>query len=52
MGAPEPCEELNRAESAAMLDLGLPCCDRGRMDRRLNHEPLEDIESLGPVHVD
>ena len=30
-----------------MLDLGLPCCDRGRIDqRRLIHEPFEENESL------
>jgi hypothetical protein len=29
-----------------MLDLGVSCRDEGRNDRRLIHEPLEEIESL------
>jgi len=47
MGAPEPCEKVRDGESGATLDLGLPCCDSGRMESRLIHESLEETESLG-----
>ena len=30
-----------------MLDRKLPDCERGRSERRLIHEPLEEIESRG-----
>lgn len=45
MGAPEPCENVRDGESGPMLDLGLPCCDNGRIESRLIHESLEDTES-------
>lgn len=46
IGAPEPWENRDGA-SGPMLDLGLPCCESGRMEEsRFIHEPLEDIESL------
>lgn len=46
MGAPEPCEKVREGESGPMLDLMLPCCERGRIDSRLIHEPLDENESL------
>lgn len=49
IGAAEPWENIEGAScSWPMLDLGVSCCrdDEGRKDRRLIHEPLEDIESL------
>lgn len=33
-------------ESGPMLDRGLPCWDKGRIDSRRIHEPLDEIESL------
>jgi hypothetical protein len=46
MGVPEPWEKREGA-SGPMLDLGLPCCESGRMDEsRLIHDPFEDTESL------
>lgn len=32
-------------ESGPMLDLMLPCCESGLIDRRRNHESLDDTES-------
>jgi len=47
IGAPEVWENIREGESGPnMLDLGLPCCESGRMERRLIHDPLEDTESL------
>ncbi len=46
IGTPEPCEKVREGDSGgAMLDLGLPCCDSGRIDSRLIHEPPEETES-------
>lgn len=46
IGAPEPWENTDGA-SGPILDLGLPCCESGRIEeRRFIHDPLEDIESL------
>lgn len=46
MGAPEPCEKVMEGEFGPTLDLGLPCCERGRMDSLLIHDPFDEMESL------
>lgn len=48
MGAADPYENETDGESASMLDLGLPCCDNGRIDRRFNQEPDDEMDSLEP----
>ncbi len=45
MGAAEPKEKVAEGESRATLERGLPCWDRGRMDRRRIHEPADEMES-------
>jgi hypothetical protein len=46
MGVPEAWENRDGA-SGPMLERGLPCCDKGRIEeRRFIHEPLEEMESL------
>lgn len=42
IGAADPKENAKDVESIAMLDLGLPCWDNGRMESRLIHESLDD----------
>ena len=46
MGADEPWENSD-GDSGPMLERILPDCERGRMERRLIHDPLEEIESRG-----
>lgn len=45
IGADEPCENVIDWQSGPVLERKLPCWDNGRIDRRLIHEPVEDIES-------
>lgn len=54
MGASEPLlEKFIEGESGPMLDLGLlPCCDRGRIDKRFNHDSLDELESRTLLPVD
>lgn len=33
-------------ELGPMLDLGLPCCERGRIDSLRIHDPFDENESL------
>ena len=44
--APDGWEKAGETRSRETLDLKLPCWERGRRERRLIHEPLEDTESL------
>jgi hypothetical protein len=46
IGAPEPCEKVMDDESGPKLDLRLPCCERGRRDKRRIQDSREDTESL------
>lgn len=45
MGAAEPWEKVTDGESGPTLDRGLPCCDKGRMDRRRIQDPFDETES-------
>ena len=45
IGAEEPWEKVTDGESGPTLDLVLPCCDRGRIDSRRIHDPLDEKES-------
>ena len=44
-GCAEVWEKVKDGESTRMLDLGLPCWDSGRMDKRRIHDPLDETES-------
>lgn len=44
-GAFDAWEKFSDKESWPTLDLTLPCWERGRIDRRRIHEPLDDTES-------
>jgi hypothetical protein len=46
IGTPEPWEKVIDDESGPMLDLRLPCWDRGRRDSRRTQDPFDDTESL------
>lgn len=50
IGTPEPWEKAAiDLESAAKLDLSLPCWDNGRRDSLFIQDPLDDMDARGGV---
>lgn len=45
IGAAEPCEKVIEGELGPMLDRGLPCWDRGRIESLRIHELFDEKES-------
>lgn len=47
IGTPDAWEKAAIDESGPMLDRSLPCCERGRRESLLIHDPLDEMEALG-----